>query len=248
MTVDTVAETNTPDVPTDSAPDAASFIGFSSHGDATDVLHSIGYSEAHTTPIFSPSELVEETNRILSPSNIVMMDMTTTIPATPEAAYKALTISGFSAVSACKKDNNAAFIIMRTQENTPSFLFGHHWSMVQALGKEVAENHVRASPTPAAFVIFRDRQFYLPSKVCASDLTIAARLVAKELTMKDDIFACCICDKTFVQHSTTACINVSEVGMAPCKHMFHRTCAQARVNETGAYACPGCEKGVECTV
>jgi hypothetical protein len=227
--------------------DAAAFLSFSSHEAAVGVLRSIGYESAHTTPSFSPPELVDESNKLLSDSEIVLMDMTTTVPETTEAAYKALTIAGFTAASACKKDCNAAFIIMRTQANTPSFLMGHHWSMVQALGKEVAEKHVKASPTPAAFVIFRDRQFYLPSKVCASNVSIAARLIARELTMDDKLFCCCICDDTFVQESTTACVNVSEIGVAECGHMFHRACVEHHVKDTGKYGCPGCENGSERT-
>lgn len=231
---------------TGAPPDAASFLAFSSHDEAAGVLASIGYAEARASPIFSPADLVNESNKLLSGREIVLMDMTTTIPDTAQAAYKALTITGFSAASACKKDNNAAFIIMRTQANTPSFLMGHHWSMVQALGKEVAETHVRTSPTPAAFVIFRDRQFYLPSRVCASDVSIAARLVARELSMDDDFFSCCICNGTFAQESNTACINVSEVGIAPCKHMFHRVCVEQHVKDTGRYECPGCKRESVC--
>lgn len=227
----------------DSCPDAAAFLRFSSHEEAIGVLTSIGYDGAQSSPAFAPPELVDEANKLLYEREMVLMDMTTTVPETAAAAYKALTIAGFTAAAACKKDSNAAFIIMRTQTNTPSFLMGHHWSMVQALGKEVAENHVRTCPTPAAFVIFRDRQFYLPSKVCASNVSIAAKLVARELTMDDTLFCCCICSDTFVEESTTACVNVSEMGVAPCGHMFHRACVEQHVKETGRYGCPGCENG-----
>lgn len=222
-------------------PDPAAFLPFEKHQDAVAVLFGLGYKDAAVTAPFSSDDLMDEIKELLKDEGVVVMDMTTTIPDTPQAAYKALTITGFNASAVCKKDKNAAFVIMRTQSNTPSFLMGHHWSMSQALGKDVADTHIRKAPTPAAFLIFRDRQFYLPSSVFRSNVDVASRLVARELTMKDSFFACCICNQTFVENNATACVCVSEMGMAPCKHMFHRSCVERHIAETGKYSCPVCE-------
>jgi len=225
----------------DGITDPSAFLKFESHEDALAVLLGLGYKEAGTSAPFTPEELMDELKELLEDEGIVAMDMTTTIPGTSQAAYKALTITGFNAAAVCKKDKNAAFLIMRTQSNTPSFLMGHHWSMLQALGKEVADTHIRNAPTPAAFLIFRERQFYLPSSVFKSNVSVASRLVARELTMKDSFFACCICKQTFVQSKGTACVCVSEMGMAPCKHMFHRACVERHIEETGTYSCTECK-------
>jgi len=222
-------------------PDPAAFLQFARHEDALAVLLGLGYKDASTSAPFTPDELMDALEELLKDEGIVVMDMTTTVPDTAQAAYKALTITGFNASAACKKDKNVAFAIMRTQSNTPSFLMGHHWSMTQALGKEVADTHIREAPTPAAFLIFRERQFYLPSSVFKSNVCVASRLVARELTMNDSLFACCICNQTFVQSKGTACVCVSEIGMAPCRHMFHRACVERHVVETGKYSCPECE-------
>jgi hypothetical protein len=225
-------------------PDPAAFLPFARHQDALAVLLGLGYKDAGASAPFTPDELMDELKALLKDEGIAVMDMTTTIPNTSQAAYKALTITGFNASAVCKKDKNAAFVIMRTQSNTPSFLMGHHWSMSQALGKEVADTHIRKAPTPAAFLIFRERQFYLPSSVFKSNVCVASRLVARELTMKDSFFACCICNQTFVQSKGTACVCVSEMGMAPCKHMFHRACVERHIAETGKYSCPECNSVV----
>lgn len=234
-------EQTAPDAPDASeAPDPAAFLRFDGHGDAMKFLLGIGYADAHVTSPFTPDQLTEETNALLKGENIVLMDMTTAVPDTSHAAYKALTIAGFNAAASCKKDSNAAFLIMRTEANTPSFLVGHHWSITQALGKEVADAHVKEAPTPMAFLIFRDKQVYLPSSVCRSNVKVASRLIAHELTMKESIFCCCICSKGFVESRSGACVNVGEMAMGRCGHMFHRTCVERHVHETGSYACPAC--------
>lgn len=241
-------QTNDTSVPTpdeeEGVPDPAAFLSFASHEDALGVLLELGYNDAATTSPFTPNELTWDINELLKDEGIVVMDMSTAIPDTAQAAYNALTIAGFNASAACKKDKNVAFVIMRTKSNTPSFLMGHHWSMAQVFGKEVADIHVRNAPTPAAFLIFRDRQFYLPSSVFRTNVYIASRLVAREITTKDSLFACCICNETFVESKGTACVCVSEVGMAPCKHMFHRSCVERFIADTGKYSCPACDKVV----
>lgn len=224
------------------APDPAAFLRFDSHNDAIKFLLGIGYSDAHVTSSFTPDELTEETNALLKGENIVLMDMTTAVPDTAHAAYKALTIAGFNAAASCKKDSNAAFLFMRTEANTPSFLVGHHWSITQALGKEAADAHVNEAPTPMAFLIFRDKQVYLPSSVCRSNVEVASRLIAHELTMKESMFCCCICSKGFVESRSGACVNVGEMAMGRCGHMFHRECVARHVEDTGSYACPACAK------
>lgn len=220
----------------------AAFLPFAKHEDALNVLEELGYKDARVNTPFTSAELVQDTNALLHDRDITLMDMTTTIPNTPQAAYNALTIAGFNAAASCKKDNNAAFVIMRTEANTPSFLIGHHWSMTQILGREAANAHIRNSPTPAVFVMFKEQHFYLPSSVCKTNVCIASRLVARQITTDDSFFCCCICNLTFVEDNNTACVSVSELGMAPCKHMFHRACAMQHVMSPGDRGCPACKK------
>jgi len=229
-----------PKCDTDDVADPAAFIRFDSHTDAMQFVCRTGYNDALLYPPFSANDLVEATNTLIKDDNIVLMDMTTAVPTTAHAAYKALTIAGFNASASCKKDHNAAFLIMRTAANTPSFLIGHHWSITQTIGKERADEHVNGAPTPMAFLIFRDKQVYLPTEVCRTNVDVASRIVAQELTMKESLFCCCICHKGLVESHSGACVKVSRMAMSKCGHMFHAECIAMHIDKTASRACPGC--------
>jgi hypothetical protein len=110
------------------------------------------------------------------------MDLTPSIPATPDsAAYQALTVAAVHAASLCKKDANAAFIIFKTSDNTPSFLFGSHWQDCQATDKATADANAVNRHTPVGYAFFRDAQLRIPSTLCALDAGAAALLVAHKL-------------------------------------------------------------------
>lgn len=215
------------------APDPAAYIQFASHNDAYKALESVGYScVAQRTP-FGSSDLCEQVNSLLKDDAVCVMDMTTAIPDTCHAAYQALTVAGFTASSACKKDNNAAFLMLRTESNTPSFLMGHHWGCVQAIGKDAAEAHIRQSSTPCLVVIFRDRQFYVPASVCSAGLQITAELVAHELTINPKFMSCCMCNKSFVERGAGDCVNIGEMGVGPDGRKFRRECVLKYAEEHG---------------
>lgn len=231
----------------DEASDAAAFLPFDTHEDAIRALESVGYRDVSKVASFTPEQLCELVNAYTSQDNITVMDMTSTIPETPQAAYQALTVAGFTGTSACMKDQNAAFLMLRTQKNSPSFLFGTHWSMAQSLGREAADAHAHKSPTPGLYVLFRERQMYVPTKVCHASIDIVARLVAQELTQRD-LLTCCICNESFVEHGPNACVTVGEMGIGPCSHMMHRDCAARHVQLTGRFGCPACESVVAALV
>jgi hypothetical protein len=204
-------------------PDTAAFIEFKSHEQAISALRQVGFAGADKTPSFTPDELTEAVNNLITKEGIVLMDMTTALPDTAHGAYQALTIAGFNAAAACKKDKNAAFIVMRTQANTPSFLFGIHWSEAQAFGKEVADTRIRSSPAPAAFVVFRERQVLIPAAMCAVDVSIAARMVAYKITKNADFFCCSICRTPFISYEKTG-ENIAEIAVNTDGRMFLRSC------------------------
>lgn len=220
-------------------PDPAAFIHFESHDHAVMALDSVGYSGANQKPPFSPEELLDEVNNVLKNRGITVMDMTTAIPETSHAAYKALLIAGFQAAASCRKDENAAFLILRTEANTPSFLFGHHWQATQALGKEVAAKQIHNSPTPAAVVVFRDRQICLPTSVFKTNVSIVSKIIAHEVTMDESFFSCSLCSKSFVIKGETSCLRIAEMCVGPCGRMFHRECIEKYVSENNAW--PSCE-------
>ena len=119
-----------------------------------------------------------------------------------------------------------AILIMRTEANTPSFLFGHHWQATQALGQKVASEGIINSPTPAAIVVYRDRQICLPTSIFKTNANIAARLIAHEITMDKSYFCCALCGETFVERGPNSSIRISEFGVSPSGHMFRRECVQ----------------------
>lgn len=214
-------------------PDPAAFIEFRSHSQATSALSQVGFVGADKTPSFTPEELTDAVNELLKQEGIVLMDMTTAIPDTAHAAYQALTIAGFNAAAACRKDKNAAFIVMRTEANTPSFLFGMHWADVQAFGKEVADSRIRSSPAPAAFVVFRERQVLIPAAVCSVDVSIASRIVAYKITTNADYFCCSICKTPFISNDKTG-ESIAEIAVNASGQMFLRSCVESLVRETGS--------------
>lgn len=216
-------------------PDPAAFIQFESHEEAVVALKSVGYSKADQEPPFTQEELTDEVNNVLKQRGITLMDMTSGIPETPHAVYKALLIAGFQAAASCRKDENVAFLILRTKANTPSFLFGHHWQATQALGKEVASQQVSSSPTPGAVVLFRDRQICLPTSVFKTDVSIVSKMIAQEVTMDESFFSCSLCSKSFVFEREGPCLQVAEMCVGPCGRMFRRKCIEKYVEENNAW-------------
>lgn len=215
-------------------------IPFDSHDDALDALRQVGYTDADRYPDFWASSLTAAVGEILS-DKVTVMDMTDCIPTTASAAYQALTVLGVHGGIYSRGDDNAAFLVLRTKQNTPSFLFGVHYNIVQAFGREVADSHVRTTPTPAAFVFFRGRQIPIPSSVCAVDELLASRFIACEITQDDSYFCCGICGTGFVTRSSTGS-TVQEVAVTECGHMFRRECAMQHIERTGSGKCPTCDK------
>jgi hypothetical protein len=220
-------------------PDAA-LIPFNTHDDALDALRQVGYSDADVYPDFNADTLVHAVLKLVESESITVLDMTDCVPNTATAAYQALTVLGVHGGIYSKKDDNAAFLVLRTKENTPSFLFGFHWSIVQSFGKEVADDHVKKHPTPAAFVFFRGRQIPIPSSVCHVDELLASKFIASEILQSDECFCCGLCQKGFVQRLPLGS-TVDEVAVTPCGHVFHRECAVGHIEKTGSARCPVCD-------
>jgi hypothetical protein len=217
----------------------AAFLRFESHRAAAEALEQVGYRNVQDVADFAPAQLVQSVNDLLEPEGVTLLDVTTSLPDTPHAAYQALSIAGFTAAASCRKDSSAAFVVMRTAENSPSFLFGHHWALVQVHGRERADALVRSVDTPCGLVFYRDRQIAVPSCVCAVDEVLAARLVAYEITRKDEFFRCGLCEKPFARHVGEHTV-VDEVALTACQHMFHRRCSEEYVQRTRSALCPLC--------
>lgn len=218
------------------------FLEFKTHGEAFEALSRCGFQGLERCPLFKAAELVQAINKILEHDEITVMDLTGTIPETPQAAYKALTVAAFTAASSCRKDSKAAFVVVRTRANTPSFLFGVHWNMTQVFGREVAETRMRASDTPFIYVFQGERQICIPSSVCATDALLASRLVAQQLSGRTELFACALC-ATSLSRLRGDQVEVEEVAVTPCGHMFRRECAMEKIEE-GMYNCPVCGASV----
>ena len=204
--------------------DPAAYLPFDTHEQALSALESVGYPAPGDCLPYSSEELVDAIGEIMSKEGICLMDMTSTLPETPSGAYQALTVAGFNAAAACRKDTNAAFLIQKTEKNTPSFLFGSHWGAVQALGKNAAAAHVETKPTPVAYVFFRERQISIPSTVCAVDVSLAARIVAFEITMDASYFSCSMCGTPFITH-VGGDLQIASMATKLDGTMFMRECA-----------------------
>ena len=205
-------------------PDPSAFLPFESHQHALDALKSVGYNKPQMCLSFSSSELVKNVGEILKDEGICVMDMTSTVPETASAAYQSLTIAGFTASASCRKDKNCAFVIQKTEFNTPSFLFGSHWASVQAIGKNATAVQIETKPTPVAYVFFRERQISIPSTICDANVKLAARIVAFEITMDASYFSCSVCGTPFVTHEGGD-MQIAHMATTLDGQMFLRSCA-----------------------
>lgn len=168
-------------------PDPAAFLQFQSHNHATSVLKGVGFYDIEKVPEFDSTTLTNELNELLKDDGINVMDMSSTIPETAAAAYQALTVASLNASCLSRKDQNAAFLFIRTEFNTPSFLFGVHWGLGQSHGKEETEKLMANQTTPSAYVFFRTKQLCITSRICTVDAETAAAIIAFQMT-KDDKF------------------------------------------------------------
>lgn len=213
--------------------DPAAFLRFESHEHAAAVLKNIGYEHADTAPSFTSKQLAAAIQDVLSSEKIAVLDLTPTIPETPHAAYQALTVSAFNAAASSRKDEKAVFLIMRTLENTPSLLFGHHWGNVQAFGKEKA---TAPTTTPAVFIFYKQRQIEIPSAVCSLDYELAARLVAAQVANDHKYFCCGICGSALAENAKGG-LHLREMAVTASKITFLKDCILKRVEE-GQFDCP----------
>lgn len=206
------------------APDAPKFIRFESHDEALAALSSMGIFDASKTQNFMSDSLVKETNLLLK--EFTLMDVTSVVPCTAHAAYQALTVAAFHAQSSSRKDNKAAFLILRTAENTPSFLFGWHFSLLQSIGKEAADLRVATYPTPSGLLIYGDRQLFLP-KLVGVPLELASKCIVNILEPQHSSFACAFCQSSFVKISNDAHVRVDEVARLSDGTLLKRGCVDA---------------------
>ena len=220
-----------PDVEIESA-----FLPFETHEDAFSALEQIGYGSVRDAPSFTSEEIVEEVVSLLQKEGITVMDMTSTIPSTSSAAYQALTVSAFTASASCRKDTNAAFIIMRTTENTPSFVFGDHWGAAQSFGKEETDKNAKEKQAPFLFIFYQNRQMCIPSSIFHAGKGISAKVVAQQITGNDSYFCCSICGSGFVYTGKDGEICISEVAVSPSGKTFKRQCVMDRI-EKGDTSC-----------
>lgn len=209
--------------------DESAFLDFKSREEAERALETVGYACVQKVAQFTSQELTQAVSELLQADGVVFMDMTSAIPDTSQAAYKALTIAGFSAAAACRKDKKAAFLVMRTKMNSPSFLFGMHWADVQVFGKDVADARVKKG-TPSAVVMFGEKQIAISSAICEVHVSIAAKMVAFYLTLKADHFCCSVCKTPFITIDTGG-ESIREMAVDGSGNMFLRSCAEKIARE-----------------
>lgn len=215
-----------PDVEIESA-----FLPFETHEDAFSTLEQIGYGSVRDAPSFTSEDLVDEVVSLLQKEGITVLDMPSTIPSTSSAAYQALTVSAFTASASCRKDTNAAFIIMRTAENTPSFLFGDHWSAAQSFGKETADKNAKEKQTPFLYIFYQSRQMCVPSSIFHAGKSITAKVVAQQITGNDSYFCCSICGNGFISTGKGGDIQIEEVAVSASGKTFKRHCVMDRIEK-----------------
>lgn len=212
------------------AADPAAFLPFETHDEAVAALQCIGYGEASKAAEFEPADLASQLSEQLAASKLTVLDLTSTMPQTPQAAYQALAVSAFSAAAASRQDEGTVYMIMRTPANTPSLLFGHHWSNVQAFGKDCAT----PTCTPGVYVFHRDAQIEVPSPVFQLDCKLVARLIAARVTNDDSHFCCAICGSALSEATSAGGVRLREIGVARDNATFLKSCIIKAATEAEA--------------
>ena len=161
------------------------------------------------------------------------------MPVSADAIFQALTIIGLNAEAHSRRDRDVAVLIQRTAANTPSFLFGTHWGMVQVVGPEEASKQISANATPAILCFHRGRQIELPSSVCHGNAALASKWLTDEIT-GSNLFSCALCNTPFVKKTKEQGIIIGRVAVTECGCMIRPECAYDCIERTGSHACPVC--------
>ena len=213
--------------------------GFLSYPEALEKCESDGWKEAQFYPEFTSEALCQTINSKLT--GITVIDESKMIPDGYEGNYSMFPLAGYLLNKKSFKDESVAYLVMRTEKNTPAFLSGMLAGHMAERGGDFAcaREYVNSlMTTPAGLVIHAGKQMVFPTVVTQGSTEIASNMVVSMLEDAPHKFACAICNESFM----TFC--GSSWGTEPfiafqCDHAFHPWCASEHW-KAGGRSCPTC--------
>lgn len=212
--------------------------GFGSYQEALEKCESDGWKEARFYPDFTSAALCEEIN---SKTNIIVVDQSTMIPDGFEGNYSYFPLTGFLLNKKSIADPSNAYLVMRTEANTPAFLSGMLAGHMAERGGDFAcaREYVHGLlTTPAGLIVHAGKQMVFPTVVTQGSPALASDMIVAMLEDAPGKFACSICGDSFMKFCG------SSWGTEPfiafnCDHALHPWCASQHWKK-GGRSCPVC--------
>ena len=209
-------------------PEGHFVINFKTHEAAQDALVQIGFRDSRKAAAFTPEQLKQRVEELVGAAGWVVLDVSETVPCTPVAAYQALTCAAFEAAASSRKGGQTAFLLMRTAENTPSFLMGVHWQAAQAEGLAVGQAPSAPTSTPALFLFLGEDVIEAPSQFFDLPLRLAAAVVADQIDSAGRL-ECGICGEPLVTREGRL-LRFGEIAALPDGRVFRKGCVMSALD------------------
>jgi hypothetical protein len=202
--------------------------GWKSYPEALAWLAQI-YSEATWAPEFTPNELDQQMRFLLYRSELTISDKSASVPCGPNADWREWAKAGGSFLKQSEDPANAnvAFLVLRTQANTPGYLGGSFYRLCSRVGEEAARKILSEDPNTPCGVLFRKGNTYeIPTIVSQCTVRLAAEIVVAILQGDDPSspgFRCSICLDSLLLWNDEA-TSMSQFVASECDHAFHPAC------------------------
>lgn len=202
----------------------SNYIPFDNHDAACKALRDCGYDPTIECS-FTSEELCGKMSDHLN-SFTTVNNMTSVVPLTSAAAYHCIGLATKSALKMSRIDKNAIFVLMRTQFNTPSFLFGID-NTARALGatQEDVKARAIATETPGALIFFREKVICVPTSTLHAPVDLSARAIAQALDPESTVLTCGACS-TRLSTIVDSTVVVEELGVGDDGSVMRASCCR----------------------
>ena len=199
-----------------------------------------GWKHAKFVPMFSSAELCKQLTMLLIGTGVSVEDCTDSLSCGTRVdltQYGTL-VRNLEDVSTVRPDK--IYILMRTFENTTSFLAGTTYVYTTEMkSKQLAVNFTKKISTPFVLGLFRGVHVVLPTLAAQGSPVVPAKIIAA--MVKDDAngIECPVCCKSFLIRHDEHEFELKSFLISECDHAFHPQCVVSQIN-TGMKTCAVC--------
>ena len=192
---------------------------FESHATAAEALGQLRFAGVDVNATYASEELATVASELLSEFKVI--DSTSTIPTSSDAAYQSLLVAGVQLGCLARKNETTAFMLVKTEDNTPSFLFSADWCHRQLNGQDASLRY-----TPGVYIFVGERQIVLPVELLKLPLAVAAKVVADEID-GGDRFCCGICGSKLLTR-TIDDVSIGHLAVSTTGDVYKADCVMSR--------------------